>query len=260
VDAAGNVKGVAPSAAGSPVQITVTETESNKSVSIPVVVSAVSGTLIAEDHFNYTPGSQLVGLSGGTGFGDIWQQNGPGASTLISSNNLTFGNLVTSDHCAETQSGDPIGNAHPFTTPLVTSTKVIYFSILLRPIDPIGSGNFGSYCGLTFANLFVGITGASHYYGMENLGGGGFAGSNVLAQQNVTVFLVLRATFKNGNDQFDLWVNPVPGQPLPATPDATKTDLDVGPTLDSLNIGASTRCQFDEMRVGTSYAAVAPTH
>jgi len=80
----------------------------------------------------------------------------------------------------------------------------------------------------------------------------------VLAQQNTTVFLVLRATFNASNNQFDLWVNPVPGQPLPTTPDATKTDLDVG-TFTNFAIATSMLAEFDEIRIGTSYAAVAPT-
>jgi hypothetical protein len=257
VDANGNVTGVAPGGTTSPVQITVTETESNKSASVPVTVSAVTGTLIAYDPFNYTPGSQLVGLSGGQGWNGPWQQNGPGASTLIGSDNLTYGNLVTSGHCAATQSGNPIGNAHPLATPLGISGTVVWFSILLRPIDPIGADNYGGYFSLNFGNLFIGKPGASSYYALDFLSGGDMVPTNVQAQQNVTVFLVVRATFKDGPDQFDLWVNPVPGQPLPA-PDATKTDLDVG-TFTSVNIGASTRCEFDEMRVGTSYASVSPT-
>jgi hypothetical protein len=79
----------------------------------------------------------------------------------------------------------------------------------------------------------------------------------VAARQNETAFLVVRFTFTSGDDTIDLFVNPTPGQPLPAKPDATKSDLDLG-TGSQLGWGASTRCQFDEFRAGRTWEDVAP--
>jgi hypothetical protein len=82
--------------------------------------------------------------------------------------------------------------------------------------------------------------------------------SNIVAQPNTTYFLVVRVTFKDGPDTIDLFVNPPVGQPLPATPDVTKSDEDLG-TVVGFNLGGSIRSQYDEFRVGTSYGAVSPT-
>jgi hypothetical protein len=258
VDSAGNVTGVAPGGTTTAVQITVTEKESNKSVSIPVVVSA--GVLIAEEHFNYSPGAQLFYQNGGTGWKGNWNDGPIGGSLKIGTDNLTYGNLTTSGSCAVVQQTSlPTGNSRQLASQVGQSGTVVYFSMLLRPLDPIGSATSGSYCALLLNGLYVGKTDAGNSYGMDRRLAGGYVGSQVPAQQNTTVFLVLRATFNAGNDRFDLWVNPVPGQPLPAIPDATKTDLDVG-TVTSVGIDASMNAEFDELRVGTSYAAVAPTH
>jgi hypothetical protein len=273
VDSSGNVTGVAIGGTSPAVQITVTETESSKSVSISVVVSG-PGVLIAEDHFNYPPGSQsnnyLTSGNGGTGWGSAWTWT-DWESLSLSSDNLTYGNLVTSGYSVEMgATGVPpigygqgvfmLGNKRQLTTPIGQSGTVVYFSILLRPLDPIGAASSPYYYGFNIGNLFVGKTEAGNYYGMANgmLGTVGYVSSQVLAQQNTTVFLVVRATFNAANDQFDLWVNPVLGQPLSATPDATKTDLDVG-TITSVGIHAWMGAEFDELRIGTSYAAVAPT-
>ena len=263
VDGMGNVTGVAPGGSASTVQITITENESGKSVSIPVVV--VASVLTAYEPFNYnSPGGFLGPLNGGTGWGFPWSLGG----LLVSSDNLTYGNLVTSGHCAVV---DPrsfpfdAGDTRILASPLGTPGTVIYFSCLLRPTDPIGSSNASNYCGFSIDGLFIGKTGKGNYYGMTTgyLIGANYVGSQVMAQQNTTVFLVVRATFKAGNDQFDLWVNPVPGQPLPTTPDATKTDLDLGTpgpgTLTTIGLHGSMNAEFDELRIGTSYAAVAPT-
>ena len=48
-------------------------------------------------------------------------------------------------------------------------------------------------------------------------------GKETPAQENMrlftlTAFLVVRITFGSGNDTVDLFVNPTPGQPLPAVP------------------------------------------
>ncbi len=75
---------------------------------------------------------------------------------------------------------------------------------------------------------------------------------------NQTAFLVVRINFgpAKGNDTVDLFVNPTPGQPLPAVPDATKSDINTG-TPSDFNFGSSIRCQFDEVRFGRTFEDVA---
>jgi hypothetical protein len=102
-----------------------------------------------------------------------------------------------------------------------------------------------------------GKPGSAPNFGIEREGGGGLVTTGIAAQANTTYFLVLRARFAAGNDTLDMWVNPVPGQPLPA-PDATKTDHDAG-TPEIINLGSRPRCQFDELRIGRTWEDVSPT-
>ncbi len=273
VDGTGNVTGVAIGGTVTPVQITVTETESNKSVNIPVVVSA-TGDLIAEEHFDYPDriGFAIDGANGGTGW-NRWWGTGFFGSLYVSSENLTYGTLLTSGNSVENaQTDDPtpgnlqlaITEVRPLASSLGQSGTVVYFSLLLRPLAPIGPGSSNYECGFSIGGeegLFIGKTPKGNYYGMETgylFSGQGFVASRVLAQQNTTVFLVVRVTFKDGKDLCELWVNPTPGQPLPATPDATKTDLDLG-MVTNISLVSYLGAAFDELRIGSSYAAVAPT-
>jgi hypothetical protein len=75
--------------------------------------------------------------------------------------------------------------------------------------------------------------------------------------------LVLHMTFAPGDDRFDLYVNPAPGA-VPATPNATKTDLDQAlfntVTLWSEKIASPFvgGVGIDEIRFGTTYQDVVP--
>jgi len=70
-----------------------------------------------------------------------------------------------------------------------------------------------------------------------------------------TVLMVLRADFQTGTDTFRLHVDPMPGEPEPALPDAVKSDTDVG-TVDGIGTFSSGAFSFDEIRVGQSYSDV----
>jgi hypothetical protein len=280
VDSAGNVTGVAAGGSPNPVQITVTETESGKSVSIPVVVSTVTGTLIAYEPFNYPDrvGFGIDGATGGVGWTNWWGTAFLGTLIVVNAN-LTYKTLATSGNSVENnETTDPTPPSGPFggcggtcqneisefrrlASPLGQSGTVVYFSFLLCPLAPIGDGSSNYECGVIIGNLFVGKTVAGNNYGMTNgaLTKNGYVGTQVSAQQNTTVFLVVRVTFKDGADQVDLWVDPTPGQPLPPTPDATKTDLDLG-SVSEIGLDSFLGAQFDELRIGTTYSVAAPTH
>jgi hypothetical protein len=252
VSSTGLVTGVATGATA----VSVTELESGKSAAMALAV--VGSTLIAADSFDYAAGAELVGRNGGTGWTTAWGCHGPGRRSAIASTGLTFGRLRTAGLSAVTTSGRPIGDDRSVGVTFGAPGTTMFIAVLVRPNDPLGSGTDGSYFGTGFGNCFVGYThGNRPNYGIERGGGGGWVGSNVAARQNETAFLVVRFTFTSGDDTIDLFVNPTPGQPLPAKPDATKSDLDLG-TGSQLGWGASTRCQFDEFRAGRTWEDVAP--
>lgn len=75
-----------------------------------------------------------------------------------------------------------------------------------------------------------------------------------------TAFLVAHLQFRDGNDVATLYVNPAPGTPAPAG-GVTYTGLDmpvVNPILAFGGFPFDANLAFDELRVGTNYASVAP--
>ena len=108
--------------------------------------------------------------------------------------------------------------------------------------------------------LYIGLTGGPQGLGPPStdwaLAGGSVALSNVPAVYGVNNFFVLHASFLPGDDRYDLYVNSVPGQ-LPATPNATKADIDLQPSILYLEDGNGS-ITIDELRIGTTFADVSP--
>lgn len=84
--------------------------------------------------------------------------------------------------------------------------------------------------------------------------------SGVSVVPNETAFLVARFQFREGNDAVTLYVNPTPGAAEP-TSGVTYSGRDM-PVLQPYvafdGFGAGIYHEFDEMRIGSTYASVAP--
>jgi hypothetical protein len=261
VDATGLVTGVT---AGS-TDISVTDTESGKAAKTTVTVNAVSSPSnpFLYDGFAYTVGGPVANQNGGTGaWGGPWNEYGQGyTSSVIAAGSLSFGSLTTSGNSIRTTSDFPVGHARAFQTSPGKTGGVLFISYLVKPLDSLNVGYPSTYFELVYGGVSIGKGGGSGFYGLENSGGGSRVNSLVPVVTNQTAFLVVRITFGavNANDTVDLFVNPTPGQPLPAVPDATKSDRNTG-TPGDFNFGSSIRCQFDEVRFGRTFADVAPTN
>jgi len=205
------------------------------------------------DGFAYAPDRPLLGLNRGTGWAGPWGQHGPGGRTEITAAGLSFGSLLTTGGAAVTTSDAPVGNPRPLVREYGVTGTTVYFSLLVQPLSPPS----GKYLGFGVGNLHVGKGPGDLRYGIERAGGGGFVASPVEAVQEKTALLVVRATFKQGNDRVELWVDPKPGRPLPETPDAVKEDTDLGRSATG-GFGADLRCVFDEWRVGSTFESVCP--
>jgi hypothetical protein len=86
--------------------------------------------------------------------------------------------------------------------------------------------------------------------------------SGVPVVPNETAFLVVHLEFREGNDLATLCVNPTPGAAVPSG-GVTYSGLDVpigNPLLSSQGVANNLHGvhHFDELRIGDSYAAVAP--
>jgi len=221
-------------------------------------VVPISGVAAAEpaavyDGFAYSPDRPLLGQNRGSGWAGPWGQHGPGGRTEITAASLSFGNLLTSGGAAVTTSEAPVGNPRPLAREYGVTGTTVYFGLLVQPLSPVA----GKYLGFGVGNLHVGKGPGDLRYGIERAGGGGFVASPVEAVQEKTTLLVVRATFKQGNDRVELWVDPKPGRALPETPDAVKEDTDLGRSATG-GFGADTRCVFDEWRIGSTFEAVCP--
>jgi hypothetical protein len=126
--------------------------------------------------------------------------------------------------------------------------------LLAEPTDEIGSWR-GTY--------FIGEPGTGPGNGTYVIGKGGddlnVASSGVPVVPGATAFLVAHLQFREGNDLATLYVNPAPGS-LPATGGVTYSGLDmpvINPII-SLRGSFGATYAFDELRVGPTYASVAP--
>jgi len=228
--------------------LSVMEFESQRGDFITVTVEG--GRLIAYEWFNYPLGSNVAGQNGGTGWAGAWFQIG-GTLSVIDSG-LFFQRLQARNNSARTASAAPVTHVCTLGENLGAAGTTRYFSILLRPLDPMSPG---TDFGFGFGGVHIGKAGSHASYLI--VGGGGAAVSGIEAVPNATAFLIVRSTFTAGADRIELWVNPTPGQPLPVTPNAVKQDVDLG-IFSDINLTANIRCHFDEIRIGETYGDVSP--
>jgi hypothetical protein len=211
--------------------------------------------LIAYEGFNYAPGSGLSGQNGGIGWAGPWN-NATGDAQVVSGS-LHHGLLRTSGNHIETTSSQQYGNGRELATPVGQPGTTVYVGLLMEPVSPIGSGQYGGYGDVTLGNLY--IEGVDGFYGMCNDFGAGQVLSNKKTVQGQTVFLVLRAKFAQTSATYDLFVNPPLNQPLPKTSDATKIDDSNPGPFTHIGTGTGTGWAVDEIRIGWDYANVKPT-
>jgi hypothetical protein len=181
------------------------------------------------------------------------------------------GKLVTmgnSTHAATTNGGFfGTGRFNVWSAkPASTNANPTYYSLLLR-VDNLGSTNTGT-SGAAYLSIF-GQPNANNLLAGYLYGGSGWGIQSSTNQNlsavpvvsNQTVFLVVRANYAAAGNPSTilLYVNPTPGQPEPATANATniwtQSAEQNGIALAVENGAAAT---FDEFRVGTNYADVTP--
>jgi hypothetical protein len=206
--------------------------------------------------------------NGGEGFAGPWTQGGFNAFAsgyAPADGSLCFGGLrAAGGHVSGGAFSAINGAIRSLKQPLGEDQTTIYVSFLIQPRGKLDDGIFGGFFGLTLNgslgnDLFIGKPGGgdAEQYVLETRGGSGQVSSGVPAVVGRTAFLVLKAEFLPGNDQFTLYVNPTPGH-LEPTSGVTKADLDLG-AVSKVGIYSSGAFAVDEIRIGTSYADVVPS-
>lgn len=239
-------------------------------LALPDARTAALGVLSLETFDSFGTSGQLDETAGGAGWANDWDVSDPNRLQVIGSSLAEQnGLLATNGGEVRNQVTVPFGSVYG-TRNLAQSVgadgTTAWFSFLVKPDDVSSAFAFAGLLlgdGPGVAGHFAGQVGSS--FTVEVTGGSGRQTvSGVTASSGTTAFLVLRIDFAAGNDTMTLYVNPTPGLAAPdSTFTAVKNDVDLG-TFSRVGIltgrGLSTNnAEFDELRVGTTYAAVAPS-
>lgn len=229
----------------------------------PAVTSSVSFTISQvqllpfTDSFNYTDGELLANQP-------AWTNYFSGDDVVITTDNLSYSTLNGFGNAAsfDGSGSDPLVDFTP------TSAGKIYSSFMLR-VDAIDASPSDGYfailrndSGAYVGRVYISPLSATTY--SIGVSGGGLDPSQVApAVLNVgdTVFVVFN--YDLAADTVELWVNPTLGGSEP-TSDINTPSGSSGNTISQFllrqdNPGATPALIFDELRLGTSWADVAPS-
>jgi hypothetical protein len=224
---------------------------------------SASADLLAHESFAY-PAGTIFGQNGGLGFNEAWQTAG---GAKIATSGLTRTGLFTRGIAAVTD-----GDNLPVTRDLaanygsVNGTNTVYLSFLAR-LDPANTVTVGpasgTYAGLSLFDrgdekLFLGMPYEQANWGFDHSGSGVAASGT--AVNGTTRLLVYRLDFTAANVTIRMYVDPTIGGAEPGTADAQRLG-DPGFNFNRIRIQSGTpfdgpRADFDEIRIGSSYASV----
>lgn len=248
-----------------------------------------AATLVYES-FDYTAGSELLGQSGGTGFGSYtWSDSSaPGNRDTISSGSLSYGSLPTAGNSALAVSPTNATTSNvrrrfsdiPGTAG--TTTWVSFLFALKQTAAPLTTGDYATLAVSAFT--LPGALGTVHFgifekpdgepgekvfgIGSTQITAAGLSEVPLVAQQ--TYFLVARIDWNAGSNPEDiyLYVNPTIGGSEPSGASASASiKIGAGSTADGTNRLASLglyageigpEWAYDEIRIGSTFADVTP--
>ena len=240
-----------------------------------IVTSPPSSQLVLYEPFDYPN----IGGPVSSNTPANWTYGGGGANDLnVTSGSLSYAGLVASVGNSVTNGGAGFGVRRLFGTNF--SSGILYFSALFR----INDAGFGAWNGAstivgaltpTDNNTFrlqvmiLSNSPTSYLVGVEKGGTGAFASYDATEHQpGETFFLVGKYDFTTSPNSVRLWINPSPAtfslSSEPATGFLSATSGTDGYTIDRFNMRQNTTTsvpaamQWDELRIGTSWAAVTP--
>lgn len=222
----------------------------------------LQGTLLAYESFSYGSG-MLEGANGGTGFTNAWTTT-TGTSANVNATGLTSptGTLPVAGGTAEMNTSSQFTQGRDLATSLGGDGTTAWFSYLLTPEDisfggislTLSHDGSGDYVTIgTSSNDFL-ITRNASTFGAARI-------DNVLVQGQ-TYFLTVKVDFAAGNDTVTLYVDPTPGLASPdsaLTTQLTTADLGTFTQIGLIGGFSGNNSKIDEIRVGESFADVAPS-
>ena len=216
----------------------------------------------AYEGFDYPVGTQHSGLTGGTNFMRVASD----AASTVAPGSLSdpTGTLLTSGNHLEGPTGTAGTLLSYQLSPFTLTGNEFWVSFLMRQ-GAVSTGWTGMAMLSNGVGMYViGEPGGGPGDGTLVISGGSdgsAVSSGVPFEANRDYFLVGHVQRGPGNDLATLYVNPTPGTEPPAGGVTySGTDFLGGPTLFTFHVVAAPTitASFDELRVGTTYAEVAP--
>lgn len=229
-----------------------------------------SAALIATENFDYADGS-VVGQAGGTGW-NYERNNEPDAPAQTASNwNDVFGShqivssaLVTNNGGVYREFGgvtEGTGSDSNEREGAFRAEGALFFSasMTVTGMLPEGENQWAGISSYDFGSerIFFGMpgqTGATRYFGIAAPGFGPDTFGTIPVAAGVTYTIVGMLDFDN--DLLGLWVNP-DGSDNAATFDVSKAYNGTNWST-ALRFASGTEVTWDDVRVGTAFADVAP--
>jgi hypothetical protein len=221
-------------------------------------------TVQAHDRFNYTPGdgSNIAGQNNGVGLSANWTTSN---NTLVS---IVAGSLnYSAAGHALTTSGNSIkvtnfGSANgTLATPIGTLGTTTWIGFELKSDRISGTGTLNGEVRINGSTLRLGSPLGGNLSAIAT--GNIYLRSTVAAVTGATNFVVYRIQYLSTGSVIDMFANPTPGV-TPTTPTSSlmlpsTTVLTVSSSIIvKSNNDATATNTMDEIRVGSSYIAVAP--
>jgi len=247
----------------------------------PMLASSSHAALIAYDSFDtYTPGADLNGNNGGTGFTSAWSAN-----TIVDVVNggLSYnaGNVqVNGGSNAVSINGALAGPTdNTFSRAFTGQSSTVYVSFLFQPVvnGGLGQDDFFQFMlnddtdsensGTIGMRNQSGTIGNDGYFVRirDNTADLGNPEAGVLSVLGRTDFLIGKFSVSGANganfDKFDLFINPTSN--TEGAPNATLTGNSVNALIDFFTLRTAfldtlDAYRFDELRIGTAFADVVP--
>ncbi len=244
--------------------------------------------LIASEGFNYPDGVELNGQNGGNGWNGPWFAAPESHGITISAQGMTFQKLAVSGGKSLQDGKDTrifryLDTGRPEVAPLVEqgaagksfgkdgTTIWISFLIANTSFPKQAAGGIHLMDGITLGATYKKTQRIQ--MGRQNMGthwllvrvdqGGPAAGKwdGTVTSDATARLLVYRFDFKAGPEEAWMWVDPAPGH----EPDIARADLHAPQIADfrfnAVNVGSGNGAtfDFDELRIGATFAAVAPS-
>jgi hypothetical protein len=222
--------------------------------------SGAHAQLLAHDGFGNGPLANLDGSTGGAGWTTPWIDVGTDP-TAVQGVGLSYPGLDTTPGAAIT----PVATGTwPSTiyqrafSPPPAGTRSVFVAFLLR--DDAGQGMWG---GLSFGQypyeMTVGSPLGMYTFGlMTSHGIGNLTNRRLVLGQTVLVVVEIRSNAPAPGVTYRMFLDPVIGAPQPASAAATFALTQVSALPSGLALDNGTGFTTDELRVGTTWAAVLP--